>query len=115
MNKRNIGNNYEDIACQYLSNNGYTIIERNFYSHHNEIDIIASKDGVLSFIEVKYRKTSRYGYPHDAISKTKIKSIITSAKYYLYSHNYSFDIPISFDCILILGNDISHIQNAFTC
>lgn len=115
MNKREIGTIYEQKACDLLLKEGYTIIERNFYSHHNEIDIIASKDGRIVFIEVKYRATSSYGYPHDAITPSKIRSIIKSAKYYLYSHGYREDTPVSFDCILISGEEIIHIKNAFDC
>lgn len=114
-NKRKLGSEFEDKACLFLENQGYTILERNYFNYHNEIDIIAKKDNTISFIEVKYRSSSKYGFPHDAITKKKMKSIISAAKYYLYSQGYGFDIAISFDCILILENEITHIKNAFDC
>ncbi len=47
------GNLAEDKACKFLDENGFMIVERNFYSRFGEIDIIASKDEVLHFVEVK--------------------------------------------------------------
>ena len=54
FNKRTIGADKEQLAAEYLIDNGYTVLERNFRSRTGEIDIIASKDNYLVFIEVKY-------------------------------------------------------------
>ena len=62
MNRRNIGSLYEEMAVNYLKENEYTIVEQNFRCKAGEIDIIAFKDGILRFIEVKYRKDTIYGY-----------------------------------------------------
>lgn len=113
MNKRTVGNEYEEIACNYLENNGYLILERNYYNFHKEIDIIAKMDNIICFVEVKYRADTRFGYPGEAVTLRKQKNIINSARYYLYSHGYSEETPVSFDCILILGNEITLIKNAF--
>ena len=55
---RQKGNLAEDTACGFLYDNGFTIIERNFYSRFGEIDIIATKDEVFHFIEVKSGKAT---------------------------------------------------------
>lgn len=54
MNKRNIGSLYEEKAVEYLKNNGFTVIVKNFRCPKGEIDIIAIKEDILRFIEVKY-------------------------------------------------------------
>ncbi|NCA94220.1 MAG: hypothetical protein EOM84_03470, partial [Sphingobacteriia bacterium] len=50
----------EDVACKYLAKHGFTVIERNYTRKWGEIDIIAIKDEVLYFIEVKSRKVNKY-------------------------------------------------------
>ena len=63
----------EQKACDFLFDNGYTIIERNFYSRFGEIDIIATKDEVLHFIEVK--SGDNYEKAIQNITKTKLKKL----------------------------------------
>ncbi len=83
MNKREFGNNGEDLACEYLLKNGYEILERNkHYSKFCEIDIIAKHKNKTVFVEVKTRKTDAYGTPFEAITKTKYKNIITGVLSY---------------------------------
>ena len=53
MNSRIKGNIAEEKACSFLYDNGFIIIEQNFYSRFGEIDIIAVKNEVLHFVEVK--------------------------------------------------------------
>lgn len=93
--------------------NGYKVLDRNFYCHGGEIDIIAKEDGYLVFIEVKYRSSTRMGYPEDAIAPYKIHRIIQSAKNYMYQKGYSIDTAVRFDVVVILGKEITIIKNAF--
>lgn len=65
-------------------------------------------------MEVKYRAGLKYGHPLYAVTKGKIKSIIKTAKYYLYTHHYPVTTSVRFDVISILGKELSHIENAFT-
>lgn len=112
-NKRKTGKKYEDIAVQYLIQNGYRIIEQNFYTHYGEVDIIGENEGFLAFIEVKYRKSEKYGSPFEAVNSRKIKNIRNSARYYIYSKGISQMKPVRFDVIAILGDNIELIKNAF--
>lgn len=75
----------EDLACKYLQNNGYNIIERNFEARQGEIDIIAIDKKELVFIEVKTRTNTNYGKPIEAVNNNKQKHIIKTVEYYLYS------------------------------
>lgn len=77
----------EDLACFYLENKGYKIIERNFEAKQGEIDIIAMDKKELVFIEVKTRTNIKYGNPIDAVDLKKQKHLIKTVEYYLYSRN----------------------------
>ena len=100
MNKDNIGFEGENIACNYLEMQGYEILERNFICNSGEIDIIAKDKEELVFIEVKTRRTSKYGNPIDAVDLNKIKHILKTAKFYVYINNLGKEF-IRFDIIEI--------------
>lgn len=73
------------MACKYLQNNGYKILERNFEARQGEIDIIAMEQNELVFIEVKTRTNTNYGKPIEAVDNRKQKHLIKTVEYYLYS------------------------------
>jgi putative endonuclease len=78
-----------------------------------EIDIIAKDGNTLSFIEVKYRSNSRYGYPGEALTQKKQNTIKRVAGIYL-SKNKPVDFcTYRFDVVVILGKEVSLIKNAF--
>lgn len=112
MNKRSIGNDYERLAGDYLKTQGYQILQYNYYTRAGEIDIIAKQDNYLIFIEVKYRKDASSGHPLEAISIQKQKTICKCALYYI-KKNGLFHMPIRFDVVGILGDEIQVVQNAF--
>ncbi len=111
------GNFGEDLACMYLKNFNYKILDRNFNSSFGEIDIIAIDKDEIVFIEVKTRFQNAFGSPDEAIDLNKKVHLYNSALYYLYSHNIS-NYSIRFDIIAIqVQNDshsISHIKNIIT-
>ena len=73
--KKKIGNLGEELATEVLKAKGYYIIRRNFSCPYGEIDIVAIKDKVLSFIEVKTRSSAQYGAPGEAVDFKKQKHI----------------------------------------
>ncbi len=103
---RAIGNIAEDLACKFLIKNNYEIIDRNFYSKFGEIDIIALKDRVLHFIEVKSGKNFDPVY---AITPKKIDKILKTVNYYILKKKINLEIVI--DAIIIKGNDIDLLEN----
>ena len=113
INKRVTGSFNEQSAAEYLIDNGYTILERNFSCKKGEIDIIAKKDNMIVFVEVKYRSSKRYGYAIEAVNYRKQQTIRQVAMYYLTTRYKRCDIPCRFDVIGIDGTDITHIKNAF--
>lgn len=72
-NKRDIGTVYEKKAVLLLEEKGCRILERNFYTYHGEIDIIAKDGDCLVFVEVKYRKNTKKGYAAEAVTPLKQK------------------------------------------
>ncbi len=113
--RKRIGKLGEDIACHYLENNNYHIIERNFLCRQGEIDIIA-KDKTkieLVFIEVKTRSNLKYGIPAEAVTKKKQKNLKQAIKYYLYKkHIENLAIRIDVIEVQIRKEDykINHIK-----
>lgn len=110
---KEIGTFGESAACRYLRKNGYMIHERNYRIRSGEIDIIAEKDGVLVFAEVKTRKTVKYGMPAEFVDIRKQRKIIRTAYYYLHGRQCA----VRFDVIEVLYRNktayIHHIENAF--
>ncbi|HJU46265.1 MAG TPA: YraN family protein [Chitinophagaceae bacterium] len=80
---KTIGEKAEETATGWLIKKGYTIIERNWRHKHWEIDIIASKENKLHFVEVKSRSTVRYGYPEAAIGHQKLLALKNGIEEYL--------------------------------
>lgn len=80
------GKEGEDLAVQWLSDRDYTIIQRNWRYAQYEIDIIASKGNKLHFVEVKTRKTKKYGPPDEEITRSKIRQMIAAGEEYMHQH-----------------------------
>lgn len=111
---REIGTKYEDMAAQYLQSKGYFIIERNYHIKQAELDIIARSGSTIVFVEVKYRGSSDMGHPLEAVDALKQKRICRAALHYMSRNKISADnTPIRFDVIGILGQEITHVENAF--
>jgi len=118
MDNINIGKYGEDLACKYLETKGYKIKERNFRTFLGEIDIVSEYKGNVIFVEVKTRRSDKFGYPEEAINYNKQRKIIKNAlcylaKYNLWKNNYCFDVVL----VSISKQDgtesIKHIRNAF--
>ena len=103
----------EDKAVNYLIKEGYLILDRNWKSGRKELDIVAQKDGTLVVVEVKSRKSAKYGSPEDAVTPTKIRNTILAADAYIRYNR--IDLPVRFDIISIVSNSdvINLIEDAF--
>lgn len=118
LNNRELGKLGEDIAANYISQNGYIILEKNFRTKIGEIDIIAKQDNYLVFIEVKTRKSINFGYPREAVDKSKQLKIINIANFYIAKEKQYY-CHIRFDVIEVMlhsNNEIKSIvllKNAF--
>ena len=113
MNKRQCGSEKEELAAAYLSGAGYLILEKNFRNRFGEIDIVAMEGRYLVFVEVKYRRDNRMGYPEEAVDRKKQRIICRVAEYYLIKNRKASDTPCRFDVVSIDGNEIRLYRNAF--
>lgn len=81
--KRQTGNAGEDRACIWLANKGYEIVARNISCAYGEIDIIAKRQQIWHFVEVKTRQTASFGEGVDAVDSRKLPKLIKSAQWYM--------------------------------
>ena len=112
-----IGNEGEDKACAYLIDNSYRIIERNFRTRSGEIDIIAHKDDVLVFVEVKTLPSGNAEILAHELDLRKQRKIVKTANFFLLKHREYNNSKIRFDVIVIdMPNlpSVYHIQDAFS-
>ena len=95
----------EVMAVKHLAEKGYDVLHQNWRHSHWEVDIIATKDDVLHFIEVKTRRTKKFGHPEEAVSKKKIKNLINAAEEYLFQNQQWKRIQFDILSITILKNE----------
>lgn len=111
MNTKLVGQKGEDIAVDYLMHRKYKILERNYRTHIGEIDIIAKKKNVISFVEVKYRENLSFGLPRESVTISKQNKIRRVAEQYLIENR--LDCPIEFDVLEITPDGVEFIEKAF--
>ncbi|OSY88811.1 hypothetical protein WH52_03855 [Tenacibaculum holothuriorum] len=110
-----LGKQGELLAIEYLIENGYSIVEKNYRFQKAEIDIIAQKNNVLAVLEVKTRSTDYFGNPQDFVNPKKIKLLVSAIDNYVIEND--LDVEIRFDIIAIIKNknvfQIEHLKDAF--
>ncbi len=108
-----LGKEGEQRAVDYLLSQGYRVLERNWRAPHSrhELDIIAMRDETVVIVEVKTRSSYDFGEPLDAIDAKKMKALALAADSYMNAQR--IDLPLRFDLIGIVNNDVVHIKSAF--
>ena len=119
MSRRADGNCIEKRIRWYLRFRGYRIEAANYYTPYGEIDIIASKNGTLVFVEVRSKReqsTVSFGTPAQSVTPQKQSRIIKSARFFL-SQSFISCAEYRFDVVEVIkkkhGLSINHIKNAF--
>ena len=110
----------EEQAVRFLRRHGYRILERNYSCRFGEIDVIASRRGVLSFIEVKTRRDDSHGEAREFVSAAKQQRLLSTASLYLSEHET--ELQPRFDVIEVYAPQgpetrfprIVLIENAFS-
>jgi putative endonuclease len=95
-----VGKAGEEAAVQYLCQQGYQILERNYRCRFGEIDLIARDGQTLAFIEVKTRRSQRFGPPAAAVTIEKQRHLIKASQVYL-SQKRKADELCRFDVVTI--------------
>lgn len=116
MSTKKTGEAGEAIALSHLKNNNYTIVDRNYTCPLGEIDIIATNEGDVVFIEVKSRRTEQFGNAAEAVTLNKQRKISQVALFYMKEKNL-LDRSARFDVVAVMlvpGKPVVEIfQNAF--
>ena len=114
--QQKFGERGENLAVWYLKKSGYKIIEQNYRSQLGEIDIIAREKKTIVFVEVKSRRSIRYGSPKWAVTKKKQRKISMVALHYLKATKQT-DVKARFDVVAIMSNldepRVEIVKNAF--
>jgi putative endonuclease len=114
--RRQLGDAGEDLAAAALKKQGYKILGRNYVTPLGEIDLIAKKGRTLVVVEVKTRKSSRYGSPQESVSHAKQAKLRRLADYYLKDKRLT-GTPVRFDVVAVTLAEgepqVEIIPNAF--
>jgi putative endonuclease len=115
MSKNNVrvGRHGETIAKQFLEAHGYTIRDQNWRCAHGEVDLIAQRQDVIIFVEVKARTSANFGSPEEAVTPAKQQRLLGLAQHYIAQHTLS-DAPWRVDVVAILltkGGKVSRITH----
>jgi len=121
MNRREYGAGAEKSAAKWLKENGYTILDMNFYIRGGELDIVAQKDDTVAFVEVRSwdREFWENGTPLETINEAKKRHIIKTALFYIQKKGICLQsYNIRFDVAGLIKNssgewDIDYIEGAF--
>jgi putative endonuclease len=113
--KQIVGRWGEKIAAEYLEKKGFTVVERNVRAAHGEIDIVARKEELLVFVEVRTRASHSFSYPEDTVTLRKKAYLLVAAEEYLLLHPETGD-TWQFDLIAVEGSpggnpQIEHFEN----
>ncbi|TAL62904.1 MAG: YraN family protein [Bacteroidetes bacterium] len=105
----------EELAAEFLSQNGYALLEKNWRFGREEIDILAQKDNTLVVVEVKTRSGSFFGEPEEFVNRQKQKNLIKAVNAYIEKND--LDLEVRFDIIGVIltgkSHAINHVEDAF--
>ena len=97
--RKELGKWGEQYACHYLEKKGYQLVVNNYRYSHGEIDLIMRVDDILVAVEVKTRRSNKYGYGEDSINNKKLKSIYSTMSGFIMEHtdlpdNWQLDVVV---------------------
>jgi len=104
----------EETAARHLAARGLRLIGRNFRVRGGEIDLICRDGEAVVFVEVRQRSRSHYGGAAASITATKQAKIVMAARHWLARHGQYNDCPCRFDCVLLDGDNIEWLRDAFS-
>jgi putative endonuclease len=112
MYRKILGESGEDSAVRYLKKKGYDILDRNIRIGRGELDIIASENDLIVFVEVKTRSCEKYLDLFDSISESKAETLIQTCELYLEQNGLSIrDFRIDLIGILLIKGIVTKIKH----
>ena len=110
------GRRGEEVVAAYLERRGWRILARNWRFHHKEIDLVAERDGLVAFVEVKTRAADGLGHPLEAITARKRRDLATAARGWIATHGRPYR-TFRFDAAVVVtgsaGTSVEHIEDAW--
>ncbi|MFY0628331.1 MAG: YraN family protein [Reichenbachiella sp.] len=111
-NTQELGKAGEEEASKYYKSRGFTLVAQNYRYKRGEIDLIARKENLIVFVEVKYRKNEKFGFPEEFVSEGQKERIISAADNYIQDNHWTGSIR--FDIIALNGKlEMQHFEDAF--
>lgn len=110
--KQHTGARGEDRAADYLRENGFELLHRNWRTGRYELDIVAQRGQFIHFVEVKTRRAGSLTTPEEALTPAKFRSLLSAARAYMAIHR--IDAEAQFDLIAIEGDQLRYIPNAMS-
>lgn len=109
--KTDTGKQAEAAACDYLQRQGLTLVERNYHCRRGEIDLIMRDSASTIFVEVRYRRSSRFGSSAESVDWRKQAKLLATAEHYLQQHPRAARGACRFDVVaLTTENDQTRID-----
>ena len=110
------GRRGEGAVAAYLERQGWRILARNWRFHHKELDLVAERDGVVAFVEVKTRAADGLGHPLEAITARKRRDLAIAARGWIAGHGRPYH-TFRFDAAVVItgpaGTSVEHIEDAW--
>ena len=110
--RQRLGLASEEQAIRYLQSRGWDVVAHRFRVGRIEIDIVARRGRLVSFIEVKARRGTAFGSPFEAITGGKRREIVKAARVWMDRYGQQGDV-YRFDCIAIVDKKLEHLEDAF--
>ncbi len=109
------GQTGEDLAVEYLEQQGYRILHRNWRFGKGEIDIVCLRGPFIVFAEVKTRSTGFFGQPEEAVGKMKKRAIIRAANAYVQMNDIQKEVRYDILSVILKkqSHSVRHIEDAF--
>ena len=107
----------EALAAAWLTRQGCAITARNVRTPVGEIDIVAQDGKTIVLVEVRAKRSERFGTAEESITATKMEHMLRAAQWYLQSQRWRDDIPVRLDVITVRWQgtepQINHLKNVF--
>lgn len=114
--KQSLGRRGEDLAAAYLEERGWTVLARNYRAGPKEIDLVAARDGVVAFVEVKARATGTGGTPLEPIRSLKRRAVETAARRWILENGRP-GVTYRFDAVAVRirgsRSQVRHVPDAW--